>query len=145
MVGDSKNKRKVSPKSIEKELLLLSPHLGILWSETDDQSLLLRAKKALRQDPGQCSANFFFFKQRDPLLKWNLCETMVDKTEPEGAALVGVGTPSISLLPFLLSPSHLPGTLRFLRTQFENHCLYSTLFAHEETENRRSSMICPPV
>lgn len=45
-----------------------------------------------------------------------------------------VGTPPTSLLPFLLSPLHLPGTLRFLGAQFENHCLHSP--SSSRTQNR---------
>ena len=54
MVSDSGNKRKDSPKSIEKEWRLLSAHMGISWGEIDDQPWLVKAGKAFRQDLGQC-------------------------------------------------------------------------------------------
>lgn len=45
--SDSRNKRKDSPKSREKELVLLSPYMGTFWGETDDKSWLVEAGKAL--------------------------------------------------------------------------------------------------
>lgn len=43
------NKRKDSPKSTEKELVLLFPYMGILLRKRDDKSQLVKAGKALRQ------------------------------------------------------------------------------------------------
>lgn len=63
MGGDSRNKRKTSPKPREKELVLLSPYKGTFWDEIDEKSYLLKAGKALREHLGQCFINFFFCKQ----------------------------------------------------------------------------------